>query len=463
MLQLGFQNLGPLKEGTINLKNLTILCGENNTGKTYAGYTIYGMINELRKLTGGYPTLQNHEFAEAGRFEVDFQEELDRLPDRLQEMGGLFSKEIYKIFSSKQEFFKDTRVSVLINEQYLKNSIMQSESNKKNQIFGSSSFEIAKSTDSMNAVVNYTFNIDVSDVQNGTASNKNINTLFRVLIRSRLDSIMFQAVKSKVFLLPAERSGLNLFYRELNAARNELVHGLGTDILNNEMNEVRTRLLQSISPYPTPISDYLTFLNQFENYVDEVSDYQDLASEIQTEILKGSYEVKDQQIFYKNENGTPLHLHVSSSTVKSLFGLVFYLTYIAQPGQYLVIDEPELNLHPDNQRKLARILAKIVNRGIRVILSTHSDYLVKEFNNLLMLSKRPPNLEQLMEKYGYEEGQILRPDDVAPYLFVEDRIELMEIDPIEGIIAETFDQVINRYNEAADEIYYAIQETENGQ
>ena len=52
----------------------------------------------------------------------------------------------------------------------------------------------------------------------------------------------------------------------------------------------------------------------------------------------------------------------------------------------IFIDEPELNLHPVNQRKIARILAKVANSGIKIIISTHSDYIVKEFNNLIMLS-----------------------------------------------------------------------------
>jgi predicted ATPase len=42
-------------------------------------------------------------------------------------------------------------------------------------------------------------------------------------------------------------------------------------------------------------------------------------------------------------------LHFTSSTVKTLFSLVFYLQHLAKPGDYLMIDEPELSLHPDNR------------------------------------------------------------------------------------------------------------------
>ena len=79
-------------------------------------------------------------------------------------------------------------------------------------------------------------------------------------------------------------------------------------------------------------------------------------------------------------------LHSASSTVKSLFGLWFYLENQAKKGDVLMIDEPELNIHPENQRKIARVLAMLVNAGLNVVVSTHSDYIVRELNSLIMLS-----------------------------------------------------------------------------
>jgi predicted ATPase len=58
---------------------------------------------------------------------------------------------------------------------------------------------------------------------------------------------------------------------------------------------------------------------------------------------------------------------------------------LAQEGDFIIIDEPELNLHPDNQRKIARWLVRVVNAGFKVMITTHSDYIIREFNNLIML------------------------------------------------------------------------------
>ena len=40
---------------------------------------------------------------------------------------------------------------------------------------------------------------------------------------------------------------------------------------------------------------------------------------------------------------------VSSSMVKELAPLVLYLRYLAKPDELVIIDEPEMNLHPAAQ------------------------------------------------------------------------------------------------------------------
>ncbi|MFM5889428.1 MAG: AAA family ATPase [Dolichospermum sp.] len=181
-------------------------------------------------------------------------------------------------------------------------------------------------------------------------------------------------------------------------------------------------------------------------------------------IINGKYEVdRYGDIFFLpyRSNNKKMPLHFTSSTVKTLFSLVFYLEHLAQPGDYLMIDEPELSLHPDNQRNLARVLAKLVNNGVKVVLSTHSPYFVRELNNLMMLNKSFIKASELRQRYGYEPGESLNPKKVSAYLFDQKTIKEMEIDPNEGIIAETFDNVINNLNQSSNDIYYASQEEED--
>ena len=148
-------------------------------------------------------------------------------------------------------------------------------------------------------------------------------------------------------------------------------------------------------------------------------------------------------------------LHMASSTVKSLFGLWFYLENQAQPGDLLMIDEPELNIHPENQRHIARLLARLVNAGLRVVISTHSDYIVREFNSLLMLSQ---DNGELRDRHDYSEDEILTVDKVSACLFDRQKITPFEISLEDGIYATTFDTVIEDLNRVNDDIHYSLQE-----
>ena len=50
---------------------------------------------------------------------------------------------------------------------------------------------------------------------------------------------------------------------------------------------------------------------------------------------------------------------------------------VARPGQLVYIEQPELHLHPKAQHKLSEILSEAANRGVRVVIETHSDILIR--------------------------------------------------------------------------------------
>jgi hypothetical protein len=49
----------------------------------------------------------------------------------------------------------------------------------------------------------------------------------------------------------------------------------------------------------------------------------------------------------------------------------------ADPGQLVYIEQPELHLHPRAQWKLAQVLAQAANRGVRLVIETHSSLLLR--------------------------------------------------------------------------------------
>lgn len=276
-----------------------------------------------------------------------------------------------------------------------------------------------------------------------------------------MNHFIFDSLFSKSFLLPAERTGLNLFYQELSKERTAMLHHFGKKQID-KMELIKDLI---VSRYPQPIGDYIDFLNDINVLKKVNSDFKDLSAVIQREILKGKYKVEKDGIYFvpykkdtnKNNYNSKISLHLTSSTIKTFFSLVFYLEHMANVGETLIIDEPELNLHPENQRKIARVLSMVANRGVKVIVSTHSDYFVREVNNLILLKNSFKSKKAIMSKYGYDETMLISSDDVSAYLFRKNSIEEMEIDKQEGIIAKTFDSVIDDLNSVSDEIYYSKQ------
>src|SRR6185312_11393067 len=146
---------------------------------------------------------------------------------------------------------------------------------------------------------------------------------------------------------------------------------------------------EALPSYPLPIAENLSSVIRRQGVKEDASRYAAAADRLESEILQGNIGIGAHGDLLFTPMGTTTHLdkYLSSSSVKSLAGLSFWLRHLAHEGDFLIIDEPELNLHPKNQRLVARLLARLARSGIKVMMSTHSDYILRELNNLIMLSR----------------------------------------------------------------------------
>ncbi|MCD4786056.1 MAG: AAA family ATPase [Candidatus Eremiobacteraeota bacterium] len=68
---------------------------------------------------------------------------------------------------------------------------------------------------------------------------------------------------------------------------------------------------------------------------------------------------------------------------------------VAEPGQIVYIEQPELHLHPGAQVALAQIISEASKRGVRVVIETHSQYLLLGVQTLVAEGKLNHNLVKL--------------------------------------------------------------------
>jgi hypothetical protein len=68
---------------------------------------------------------------------------------------------------------------------------------------------------------------------------------------------------------------------------------------------------------------------------------------------------------------------------------------VAEPGQLVYLEQPELHLHPRAQVALAHVLADAAKRGVRVVAETHSSLLLLAVQTLVAEGDLPPELVKL--------------------------------------------------------------------
>ena len=147
-----------------------------------------------------------------------------------------------------------------------------------------------------------------------------------------------------------------------------------------------------------------------------------LAAGLERGVLKGVVQIQDVGSGYPRFDFLPdgwsetLPLIHASSMVSELAPVVLYLRHLVRPGDVLIIEEPESHLHPAMQVEFTRQIAGLVRAGIRVIVTTHSEWVLQEVANLVRASELPE-----AERVGIAGGDVaLDSDQVGAWLFKPD-------------------------------------------
>ena len=271
---------------------------------------------------------------------------------------------------------------------------------------------------------------------------------------------------SNPFVLSAERFGISLFYRELDFKKSQLVDLLQKygDRESKDPDFPFHLIDETVSRYALPIKDNI-------DYTRSIPDLRKQRSEVYDEgffndirkLMNGYYAASSDTIEFRSaardDRRFAIPLHLASSSARGLSDLYFFLRHVARKNHLIIIDEPESHLDTANQILLARLLARLVQAGLKVLLTTHSDYLIKELNNLIMLSCSFDNKTKVIKKLKYANHDGIAPDRVRAYIAADNSIAKCEIDKF-GIDMPNFDATINNINDVANELASRLVEEE---
>lgn len=448
MVKFKLENIGLIDKAEISLNDFTLICGQNNTGKTYITYSIYGFLYSWNNLID-FDVAESifDELEENGFCSIDVTIYENKLNDILNELSLQYTNRLSSIFSVDDDWFKNSKFEATIDDFALdlETEIENTSSSSKKDML-----QMKKAKGS--AI------LEISILSPNTK--KQIpRFILEDGINRTLGEIFFKQYFKNPFIITSERTGISLFHKELDINKNVMVE----HITNNKSKDINPFQLfeDNISRYAIPIRHNIDYTRDLGDGVYKKKSFLNGDKEILgyfSDILQGTYKVSNQEVFFvtkKNKKQIPMYF--SSSATKSLIELFFYIQHSAKKGDLLIIDEPELNLHPDNHMKMARLLAHLLNKGINIFITTHSDYLIKEINNLIRLKHKITDKEKILKKYKYKEHDILDYSRISAYINDFGNVNQVLINDM-GMKIESFDNALNSLSNAMNEIYFNIED-----
>lgn len=469
MINLKVSNFGPIINGDVDLKPLTIYVGPNNSGKSYISMLTYALFHQDSPFSPR-PSRLNYGFA---------RQNVNVAPETFESLIAILDDWIQK---RDTETLKNVAMRELPGEAVteLTNTLkLQADyfvSSLEREIvrcFGTEisslsrmgakpkGFELSIGQGNPNWHLMASVKRKKLDLRDWSSNLDDMNFDFSELITlatrrrgarlgmrnyylgefvtfvedlfNQVSYAFYQEFPNNVYYLPAARSGILQSHKLLASAI------------------VSRAPLAGIEAFEIPrlsgvVADFISGLLRLDS--EERTELYGVAEFLEQELARGRiYQEPTQQvgypeIYYETQKEKFL-LHRTSSMVSELAPLILFLKHQVEPGDMLIIEEPESHLHPANQRKLARAIVKMIKKGLNIVITTHSDYFLTQLSNFIRLSELPD--ERI--KQGYAEDDFLPPEKVGCYIvdWIEEKrgsvIRSLAIDAENGINDSEFGDV----------------------
>lgn len=459
-MKIEVRNLGVITEAQIDLKPLTIFVGPNNAGKTWLAYTLAGILGDYGRekyvkayingsIEDTYPSLEAaiQQVLDKGNAKFDIVHFAEVSGETYFNNVATYAKHWLKEYwSTETASFQAFAINIALAETKAKflDQIM-------NQTWESKlGIGLSMGSGNRSSLLSALKEQGKREIYIYTSTGENLSEqLPLVAIREFLVNMVVGALNhalySYICMLPTERTSLTSILTNRLALQEVLHKTRNTRPLIEPVRHFADMIVELFN------SSLSARERDAKHYI-ELQAYIQLAHVLEEQILRGSVHFSTPEpdpfrtILFQPDQNTTLEISIASSMVKELSALVLYLRYTAKPNDWLIIDEPEMNLHPEAQARFTEFLAMLVQAGSQILLTTHSPYVVDHLANL-MKAAESIEPDAITEKFYLQRKEAFVPKDkVSVYLINNGKAENI-LDENGVIHWDTFSDVSDKVTE----------------
>jgi len=390
-MELQLKNIGMIKEANVKIDGLTVIAGENSTGKSTIGKLLFSLIKSTSRYNEDLEESKEDKILHlvqqnyfALRKEIDFS--VDKKYQQLFSSYS-FSRDIRKYgedaINERINFIKDTSLS----------NIEKNLLEMKKILLKDSDIEEAQKSGFKKALI--------SEFNGRISTKNNLNELTSIKINEGKNKILdIELLNDKIekfnFIDELSFSDATFIESPIVLQLSEIIKNSKTYFEESDPDNRMQRMMRPNIPLHIKDLDNKLKIATYEDNLFDIEDLFGVDSNIEnilsnlSSIMDGRFEYvgKEKDFKYISQDGNHFNSLNTATGIKA-FGIIQMLikSEIINQNSLLILDEPEVHLHPKWQLKYAELIVELVNNNVSVLVTSHSPYMIEALQRYSGLSK----------------------------------------------------------------------------
>lgn len=446
--RLKVSGYGKLESAEIETAPLTLFVGDNNSGKSYLMSLLWGIRNLGGELLYAGDASEKTESDDRLLCWVKKQIEVAREQGVHTVLASEIGDELQIVLQERIHQNRDKFVKAIFNSSDVEIEELQIELTGLADI--SLDFIVREYGRNMGVAITNTGNDGVElalsekERATGILEEKTGRYFVNTLMALVLDS---HGGFNREIYFPAARTGFMLTKDIINKVSRRTTFNVAEE-------------QEAMVPFVRPINQFLDVINDLAFNGESNEDFAEIAQYLEGSMADGTVEMSalpnKEAMYVPNGKTSGMPLRITSAVVTELSPLILVLKH-KRYVDALFYEEPEMCLHPQLQQKMGRVLCRMVNAGVQMNVTTHSDIILQHVNNMIRLSGREDR-EEICHRLGYTARDLLSPQKVKVYQLkavAGGKTKVEELSCGEnGFAVPTFNDALDRIMDEA----YVIQE-----